>query len=399
MPVSLSIHEQWVVTAPAVAEIQRIAAIADPVLRNLLITQCYYELSIAFTQRAGSSSNWCTFATWASKQAGQTIRKEDLQQTLTALLKEEPDVLQAINLLVAIAKSFGAAQTEEQLQQSTLFVLLAKTADRAATAVGKGNKKVFEEIAFHFARFYATCFSDTVYNQEHVDEFTKGLRDGLPPDGQVYLQKAFNRYYQSFFEDDPQKKTELCFLANLEIGFHEQTRLQPEIAAALNAAFANEEEVQQMVHQHLFSQNSFLAKLRLWIQRIFGRTRILDNTIASFTQLLKQQVRKILTDHIMTLTLPPENRLRLGKDLESDYPLCLQELHNQDLLLLLKEIDPTPNSLLQSGATDWANLPERMHFIAELFRCYHEKTQLLSEAFTPGQVAEMKAGRIPKGKL
>ncbi len=63
---------------PASAEVDRIATLGDPVLRNLQITQCYHELASALAKRTGPYANWCTFATWASRQAGQTIRKEAL---------------------------------------------------------------------------------------------------------------------------------------------------------------------------------------------------------------------------------------------------------------------------------------------------------------------------------
>jgi hypothetical protein len=72
--------------APTVADVERIAALTDPVGRNLQITQCYCELSRAFAARTGAGpANWCTFATWASKQAGQTIREEDLARRLGVL--------------------------------------------------------------------------------------------------------------------------------------------------------------------------------------------------------------------------------------------------------------------------------------------------------------------------
>jgi hypothetical protein len=71
------------VPAPTPEEVRRIAAIADPVLRNLEITYCYFRLSDAFTQRTGQCANWCTFAVWASKQAGRTIRGEDWIDALT----------------------------------------------------------------------------------------------------------------------------------------------------------------------------------------------------------------------------------------------------------------------------------------------------------------------------
>ena len=67
---------------PTLSQVEEITAGANSVIRNLQITQCYHELSLALAERTGQSANWCTFATWASKQAGQTIRKEDLARTL-----------------------------------------------------------------------------------------------------------------------------------------------------------------------------------------------------------------------------------------------------------------------------------------------------------------------------
>jgi hypothetical protein len=65
-------------TVPGIAEVETICAIPDPIVRNLRITQAYGEMSRALAARGRSGANWCTFATWASKQAGQTIRQEDL---------------------------------------------------------------------------------------------------------------------------------------------------------------------------------------------------------------------------------------------------------------------------------------------------------------------------------
>ena len=64
---SLSTH------AATKEEVKQIAQLDDPILRNLKITQTYCELSKAFNIKSGTSANWCTFATWASKQAGVTI--------------------------------------------------------------------------------------------------------------------------------------------------------------------------------------------------------------------------------------------------------------------------------------------------------------------------------------
>src|SRR5688500_7463837 len=100
-------------TVPSVAEVDSIAALRNPVIRNLQITQCYCELSAAFAARTGSEANWCTLATWASKQAGQSIRREDLKRTLEAMLKKEPEIDKALSLVATLAKKLGAQQTIE----------------------------------------------------------------------------------------------------------------------------------------------------------------------------------------------------------------------------------------------------------------------------------------------
>jgi len=64
----------------------------EPVLRNLKITQAYFDLSQAIAQRLGDiNANWCNFATWASKTAGRFIRMEDLNVHLHKLLHAHDD--------------------------------------------------------------------------------------------------------------------------------------------------------------------------------------------------------------------------------------------------------------------------------------------------------------------
>lgn len=385
--------------APTTMDVERIAAIPHPALRNLLITQCYCEQSAAFAKRLRSASNWCTFATWASKQAGQTIRSEDLQRTLKAIFLNSQGAEEAMGLLHVFARQIGLKAVMADIRQSVLGNLLTQASSKAADAVARGNKKVFEEIALQFARFYQLCFDDAFYSEEHLLQFCSGLKKGLPPDGQDYLQKAFTRYYLAFFEEDQKKKDELCFLANLEIGFHEQTRLQPEIAEALNAGAFSTDEVKTMIMDKLLAKASIWIKIRLYFQRLFGKTGLLEEAIQALTEHLQSQVRRMVTDHLMTLTLPPNNRLRLSKDLAAVYPAALKTLESRELLALLQEIDPVADRLLQSGATDWSNFQERMHFIAELFRCYHADESLFASAFSEAQTTAMKEGNLPEGDL
>ncbi|TDH24571.1 hypothetical protein EXU57_14615 [Segetibacter sp. 3557_3] len=384
---------------PTVDEVSRIAEITNPFIRNLQITQCYSELSAAIAARTGPVANWCTFATWASKQAGQTIRTEDLKRTLAALLDKEPGLGEALSLIARLAKQLGAAQTAEQIRQSALGSLVAAAAERAGNAVSRGNKKVFEEIGRLFASFLAHCIYDPVYNKAHIDAFCSQLKPGNPPDGQEYLRRAFTRYYASLFETDVKKKAEAQFLANIEIGFHEQNRLQPEIFESLNTADIDPKWVKNNLLAILFPNTRFNSSPGLFLISFFRKTAILDHAIEALVQRAQHLLRKMLTGRLMSLTFPPDLRLQLGRDLLAAYPASLLQVTNQDLLALLAIVDPTRDSVLQSGATDWADLKERMHYITDLFRCYHENAHLFNPAFSKEQVALLKAGKLPPGRL
>src|SRR5512143_420874 len=136
------------ITVPTIYEVERIAALSDPVLRNLQITQCYHQLAQGMAERTGAEANWCTFATWASKQAGQSIRKEDLSRTLEATLESEAAVIQAAQVMKAAAQKLGA-----QLRVEEIITLFWKAYDpqaafdRSSEAIARGNLKVFAEIA------------------------------------------------------------------------------------------------------------------------------------------------------------------------------------------------------------------------------------------------------------
>ncbi|GAB4581937.1 MAG: hypothetical protein Fur0022_46890 [Anaerolineales bacterium] len=382
---------------PPVAEVERIAIHADPVIRNLQITQCYYELSHAFTQRTGAVANWCTFATWASKQAGQTIRKQDLLNALEYFLKMTRP---AIVSLLDAAQALGARHTPQTFAQ-TLWKTLNPLAaiDRASDAVARGNQKVFAEIGREFARFAEICQNDPTYNAEHLAAFCATLRPGDPPDGQQYLQQAFTHYYQAFFEPDAKTRAERLLLANLEIGFHEQTRLQPEIAEALDAAWVSSGEMMRRILGALFPGWGWGLYAGMWLMRQFNRPTKLDLALTNLLATLRKQLRTLLTEHMMVLWLPPGVWLRLGNDLTAEFPEPLRQITVPELSAMMGQIDPTPNSVHESGAIDWADLRDRIHFIADFFRCYEENAALLEPPFTSVQVAALKRGHLPAGSL
>lgn len=386
-------------SSPTLAEIDQISGIDDPVIRNLRITQCYHELSAVFATRIGTSANWCTFATWASKQAGQTIRKEDLKRTLEIQLSREAAPLQAASNFAASAQAVGAQQTAGLQRQALDAGNFVSAIERASDAVGRGNKKVFDEIGREFARFFNTCLQDKTPEQDKISLFCEALLPGDPSEGQQYLRQAFSHYYVAMFTDDEKARAELILLANIEIGFHEQTRLQPEIAEALDAGLISSLDFTRRLLAAIFPYKGLLALSNWHIRRLLGRPNVLDQAIQGLLEATQTFLRQALTELMMTLNLPCDVQLRLGEDLNVPYPPSLQQITNPELKTLLAKVDPTPDSQAGSGARDWADLPDRLHFIIDLFRSYQEDQDLLEPPFTPKQVEALIAGMLPGGEL
>jgi hypothetical protein len=385
---------------PNISDVERIANIADPVIRNLQITQCYHELGLALAERTGGGANWCAFATWASKQAGQTIRKEDLARTLQLMLGSEAAAQQALQELLDAARRLGVRLKVEELMEVLWKAYDPEAAfERSSEAVAGGNLKVFAEIGRGFARFDATFLDDPAYDTEKIAGFCEELIPGEPPDGQRYLRQAFEHYYRALFEVVEKSRIELLLLANLEIGYHEQTRLQPEINEALAAPVVPPETFARNLLKALHPGWGWLNEAIWGAMRLFGRLTRLDTAITAFLEILKREAQYITTETMMTITLPPHQRLRLGEDLKAKFPAILQQIANPELRALLSQIDPTPDSTVDSGADLWGDLPDRLHFIVDMFRCYQTTEELYEPPFLPGQTAALKDGHLPVGEL
>ncbi|MER5261759.1 hypothetical protein ABTZ99_06705 [Actinosynnema sp. NPDC002837] len=378
---------------PTVEDVDRIAAHADPVVRNLRITHCYHELSRALADRTGGSANWCTFAVWASKQVGRTIRQEDLARTLERMLESSPDAAAAVDLLVRGLRRAVPRQVLDDAERLVRQAVLSTARlDAAGDAAARGNLKVFEEIAREFARFL-------VASPDDLDGFYAALRPGEPPEGQRYLRQAFTRYHQATSAVDAKERAELLLLANVEVGLHEQTRLQPEITAALQAPVIDPRELERRLLDLLLPGNRVVKWLRRVLLTVLGRRTPVRLAVEHLAEHARALVRRAVTEHLMTLALPGGDVLDLGEDLPAEFPPLLARLSHPELLALLALVDPTSDSLLDTAARDWSDLPDRMHYIADMFRCHALRADLLDPPFTPEQVADLTNGRRPTGPL
>jgi hypothetical protein len=383
------------VNVPTVTEVDAIGAIRDPVVRNLRITQCYHELSAAVAERVSPGANWCTFATWASRQAGQTIRGEDFVRVADDILGS-PEISALIAGVVRVAAREMGGTAHVALPMAIRRIIDPEAAlRRAADAVAVGNRKVFVEIGREFARWRATAAATGAPDGPATAAFCEGLRPGEPPDGQQRLREAFAAYGEACRAPNDHARAALLLLGNLLVGMHEQTRLQPEIRASLDASL-DADAIRTQILTLLLPAEWLRARTR--IARLTGRPLPADVAIGALVAAVQRRVRLVLTDLLMTLRMPG-TVLRLGSDVPGEFPPELRQLDHPGLRALLAKIDPTPDATIRSGATDWADFAERMHYIADLFRCWHARAELFTPPYTETQIAAIREGRRPAGEL
>jgi len=172
----------YALPVPNVEEIREIVAIANPVIRNLRITDCYSRLAAEFTTRSGDGANWCSYATWASRQAGRTVRGEDLLEHLGNRFARHRWALHPIRTLWRRLLRHGLFQPETRVGRLTAELHTPFDAfERASAAVARGNLRVFEEIGLEFARYLHECPPDTPADAPEVRRFLDSLRPGDPP--------------------------------------------------------------------------------------------------------------------------------------------------------------------------------------------------------------------------
>lgn len=353
----------------------------DPVLRNLLITQCYFELSEALGRVLGfENANWCTFATWASKTAGRFIRKEDCPELLRRLLGVEEVRLDSENRPPPSSLDlFGPPSTDLHL-----FDLPERILEEVSKLIARGNLIVFQEIGPMFARMVEVYDGVPEPTDEMLAEVQKPLKPGSTPEGgQDLLRSALGHYHRAILADDPDFRAEQILLGNARVGLHEQTRLQPYIKGSLNAP------VRRLLRT-------------VTAGRLPG---LLQSAMESLLKPIAERAgdlwRELATREMMRLRMPT-GVLELGRDLpvipgQPLYPEYLRTIEDPELHQLLTEYGAADSTSYGSGASDWAYLPSRMGYICELFRSRQCDPTLRGRPFSPEQEAAILGGEVPTG--
>ncbi|MEZ4464513.1 MAG: hypothetical protein R3F43_08390 [bacterium] len=239
-----------------------ICDVRDPTLRNLQITLSYHDIAQAVSARICTrNAPWVAFAAWASKQAGRFIRLESLPShfgPLEPLLERFDDAL-----------------------------------DDVSAQISEGNFKVYRELAPLFARFLDVL--DGPDPGARLDGFLAEPAPGpVGGRGPGPLAAGLHRLLGRAPDPDPGTRAQLILLANGQVGVHEQTRLQAQIAGSMLGAL-----------ERLKARAGGLADS-------LGTPRFLRRIVAGFTWKFEEMWREVSTG-LMGIALP-EGTMTLGRD-------------------------------------------------------------------------------------
>jgi hypothetical protein len=357
---------------------EEIAALTDPVLRNLWITQRYHEIASALHDcGAGMDATWCTFAVWASKTAGAVIRGDDLPQLIRSEARDRAgDHVDRFNREAPRLAPVGGQLGDDHL---TRFAKLV--AADVSRYMADGNRLVFAELA---PPFEAVVNGWTRGSQSAFAAALAALPSGS--EGQS-LAVAFGAYRQAFGCDLESADRPLRFLtANVMAVAHEQQRLQPAIKSALDAAV--HDTFLRVIEDDILAHVPGPAR------------RLLDHLVDDLADALEDACQVAITQTLVRL-ITADERL----DLCFDLPPLGGVMWPPGLTLIdssaaaYEQWDRTGGTGRPTGANDWADLGERMNYIVNLFRSRQRHGALLDSPFTSNQLDDLRQGHVPAGPL
>jgi hypothetical protein len=372
----------------------RIVALdSQPVLRNLLITQCYHDLSSEIARVLGAgNANWCTYATWASKTAGRFIRNDEVPALFRKLLEDSHGFRKGTQ---RVSRGLFNFHPETSFADIDLFDVAEETVGEVSGQITAGNLKVFSELAPVFARF-VHLFDGGSLDKTAAQRLLDSLKVGPSSrDGQSLLKEALEHLLAAAQESDPVAKAQHMLVANAQTGLHEQIRLQPYIAGSLNAPIEN--TLERIWHERSAKKadESLLGRIHALWDRL-GTTVVHD---------AKSIWNLFSAEELMTLTVPGQV-LRLGDALPPAapgrplYPEPLVNLSNYDAIELLEQYDALDTEGEgYVGASDWTLLTQRMRYIIALFRSRQQESSIQQQPFSPTQLELLWADKVPPAPL
>jgi hypothetical protein len=361
----------------------------DIVLRNLRITQGYRDLSIGMSLLLGNqNTNWATYASWASKTAGRSIRKEEIPRILKTLIVKR----------LALKDFFDPKKVNpepnQKLDDSDIMwnMYILGVIEDISKSIADGNLKVFEELAPIFSSFIFTFRDHKTPDQKELLRFLRQFKQGTTEEGgQDRIKEAFSRYYYSMFEKDRKKKAEMILLSNIQIGWHEQVRLQNAIEKAVTAPLNHGYEIvlaDKLTGYTPIFRNRFKRMIQKRLSENKENYQAFVKGMVTSIMILETHEKKLL----LSENVPKFSRFNA-------FPPDLRKIDDQKLVDAINTFDYDINSLKESRAKDWSNLEDRLGYIIDLFRTTQQTKKMFYPTFTKKQSKLIHKSIIPTGKL
>jgi len=369
--------------------IAEVAAIEDAALRNLWITQTYHELALAMKPNMAGNATWLSFAVWASRTVGKTLREEEIPKWMREALADAEhfqDNLKAPRWMRAL----GLARF---LDEHTPIGMMEQVLREMSRWLGVGNVLVFAELAPIYSQFAKRFPPDQPRDDNAFTTFLAESKIEGTEDERLAVHDAFMLYYASQYEKDKNLRAQMVLTANISAVLHEQKRLQPHITGSMDATI------------QVIARGLFLTSLGAFVHRTIGK---LIPAIDRATRNISDEVLKVwehtITKLMMSLETPNGPDLDLSDDVpalpgQHLFPGELSEIDFTPLQVALQTWDKTQGTGRGSAAADWRDLSDRMCFVVNLFRSRQLEESLLTPPFTPEQLAQLHEGIIPEGPL
>jgi hypothetical protein len=345
------------------------------IVRNLQVTLGYYRLSQGMRKVLGSRNvTWVGIATYASKTAGQAIRHELMPQRIKSALIRAAGYDETFMFLRDVLIEPAQDPVDETTNR------LAEALSEVSLLVSEGNVMVYAELAEPFLEFIKR-FSDVWSRDDaELNRFvSECLRSGaIEEGGQDWLIEAFRAFYDARFETDPKLKAEHVFHANMLVGLHEQTRLQPFIERALAVPVTVIGSSGTSTHSAV-TDDKEKPGVTLKLAMKWGTRMLMSLTLPNRELRLAQDV------------IAPTGVVRFAPDLIT--------LEQPRVIELVSSFNRDADTLSGSAADNWASLAERMGFIVDLFRSHQQYKRMFEPPFLEDQIAAIDSGFMPAGPL
>lgn len=347
------------------SHMQQVLDIEDRVLRNYWITQTYADLAAALRDVLDpTTSNWCTFATWASFTVGRNLRGDELPKWLHDRIVLNEGMMGAVRRANE-HRGRGFAHLIYELTPEHVVDVVRELFGACATNLSDGNTEVFREIA-PVAATFIECYADQTLDTEDARARVLACcEDATLFDGENRLHSGYALWCEAVTEPDSARKSQLILAGSLELGAHEQNHLQAAIAGSIDMG----------VNQ---SAASFVKRL--------ARIEIGDEFTEQLTNALHPVVDGVANvwGDLMTAVLgtieTPDGVMQLDCDVPRlpGFPFVSPELNPvsvHELEVLLKQFDHSDGDGVGSHAEDWVKLDDRMNFITNLFVSRHHRAE------------------------